>query len=327
MTEVGERSGEQLELVQQARARVRAARPKAVDPLAEVDPVAQVVVDVSLPHLDRTFDYAVPATMSGAARPGSRVRVRFSGRLVDGYVLARTSHTDHVGALARLARATSPEPVLTPEVAALGREVADHYGGVLADVLRLAVPPRHAATEAEALARAAAPAERAGARSVGRLPAGPAFLRAIAAGKAPAAVWTALPGPTWPTAVADRRAGCPRRRSRGPRRRRRRTRRGPGVGCSHRGLRARTARRAHCRPRAGRALPPLPRGQPRRGPVRRRHPGGPVRPRPRPRARRGLGRRGRPARRAPRALPARARGPPAACRRRGLRPCSSEGMP
>ncbi len=195
-------SPEQLELVQQARARVRSARPKPVEPLAERDPVARVVVDVSLPHLDRTFDYSVPAAMSEAAQPGARVRVRFSGRLVDGFVAERISHSDHAGALARLARATSPEPVLTPQVAAVGRAVADHYAGVLADVLRLAVPPRHAAAEAKASPEPQLPPGAPGPGPWADYPAGPAFLRAISAGKAPAAVWTALPGPTWPTAVA-----------------------------------------------------------------------------------------------------------------------------
>ncbi len=42
----------------------------------------------------------------------------------------------------------SPEPVLTPEIAGLARAVADRYGGTLADVLRLAIPPRHARAEA-----------------------------------------------------------------------------------------------------------------------------------------------------------------------------------
>ena len=37
--------------------------------------------------------------------------------------------------------------MLTGEVAALVRSVADHYAGTFADVMRLAVPPRHAATE------------------------------------------------------------------------------------------------------------------------------------------------------------------------------------
>ena len=44
----------------------------------------------------------------------------------------------------------SAEQALPPEIAALCRAVADRYGGVLADVLRLALPPRHARVEAEA---------------------------------------------------------------------------------------------------------------------------------------------------------------------------------
>ena len=57
--------------------------------LAEVDPVARVLVDVPLAHLDRTFDYGVPAAMAEDARPGARVKVRFAGRDVNGFVLAR----------------------------------------------------------------------------------------------------------------------------------------------------------------------------------------------------------------------------------------------
>ena len=52
-------------------------------------PVARVAVDISLAHLDRPFDYLVPASMDEAAGPGVRVRVRFAGQLVDGYLLER----------------------------------------------------------------------------------------------------------------------------------------------------------------------------------------------------------------------------------------------
>ena len=63
-------------------------------------------MDMPLPHLDRPFDYAVP---DGAdCPPGCRVRVRFAGRLVDGYVLSRSSSSAH-----RLA----PLKVVSPEVA------------------------------------------------------------------------------------------------------------------------------------------------------------------------------------------------------------------
>src|SRR5579863_2885774 len=110
-------------------------------------PVARVAVDISLAHLDRPFDYLVPASMDASAAPGCRVRVRFAGQLVDGYLLDRVETSEHQGRLARLERVISPEPVLTPEIFGLARAVAGRYAGTLADVLRLAIPPRHAGAE------------------------------------------------------------------------------------------------------------------------------------------------------------------------------------
>jgi primosomal protein N' (replication factor Y) len=107
-------------------------------------PVARLLVDVPLAHLDRPFDYLVPERMAEAAVPGCRVRVRFAGQLVGGYLLERVATSDHQGRLAWLERVVSPERVLTPQIAALAREVADRYAGTVADVLRLAIPPRHA---------------------------------------------------------------------------------------------------------------------------------------------------------------------------------------
>ena len=69
--------------------------------ISERLPVARVAVDISLAHLDRPFDYLVPATMDEAAVPGCRVRVRFAGQLVDGYLLQRTQTSDHQGKLGR----------------------------------------------------------------------------------------------------------------------------------------------------------------------------------------------------------------------------------
>src|ERR1700731_835784 len=99
---------------------------------------------LSVPHLDREFDYLVAADQSDDAQPGVRARVRFHGRLVDAFVLERRSDTDHVGELGWLDRGMSPEPVLTPDVRRLVDAVAARYAGTRADVLRLAMPPRHA---------------------------------------------------------------------------------------------------------------------------------------------------------------------------------------
>ncbi|MDT7564642.1 MAG: hypothetical protein QOG76_3266, partial [Pseudonocardiales bacterium] len=120
-------------------------------------PVARVAVDVPLAHLDRPFDYQVPDQLADDAQPGVRVRVRFSGRLVDGVLLDRVERSDHVGKLGWLERVVSPEPVLSAELAALCRTVADRYAGTFADVVRLAVPPRHARAEAEPVGGATLP--------------------------------------------------------------------------------------------------------------------------------------------------------------------------
>ena len=171
-------------------------------------PVARVAVDISLAHLDRPFDYLVPARLDVEAVPGCRVRVRFAGQLVDGYLLERAETSEHQGRLARLERVISPEPVLTPEIFDLARMVADRYAGTLADVLRLAIPPRHATAEREApavgTARAPAPpAPDPG--SWGRYPAGAAFLAGLAEGRPVRAAWSALPGTgaqEWPAEIA-----------------------------------------------------------------------------------------------------------------------------
>jgi primosomal protein N' (replication factor Y) len=167
-------------------------------------PVARVAVDVSLAHLDRPFDYLVPAEYDETAVVGARVRVRFAGRLVDGFVLDRVAESEHGGKLAYLAGAPSAEPVLSPETARLARAVADHDAGTMADVLRLAVPPRHARVERQAAqpdSGAGAP-PRPEADSWKRYAAGPAFLDALASGGAPRAVWAALPGPSWADEIA-----------------------------------------------------------------------------------------------------------------------------
>lgn len=131
-------------------------------PVAEELPVARVVLDLQPAHLDRPYDYLVPAPMADDARPGVRVRARFGPQEVAGYVVERRETSDHEGRLVPLKRLVSADPVLSEPVLRLARAVADRYAGTLADVLRLAVPPRHARVEKEVLASLAEPVEKAG---------------------------------------------------------------------------------------------------------------------------------------------------------------------
>lgn len=192
----------------------RRRRARTPEPISEDLPVARVVVDRSQPHLDREFDYAVPASMAETAVPGARVKVRFGGQDVDGFCVARTEESEHD--LTPLRRVVSPDPVLAPQVIELARAVARRWVGTVPDVLRLAVPPRHARTEADVPPAPTAPGRgdegrarpldlAAAAPDWTAYPGGHAFLRRVHAREAPRAVWLALPGPSaaWADALAQ----------------------------------------------------------------------------------------------------------------------------
>lgn len=155
--------------------------------------VARVAVEGSLPHLDRLFDYAVPDADRDRIAPGVRVRVRFAGKLAHGFVLEVAHGTAFGGRLATLERVTSPEVVLTEPVAALVRAVATHYGGTFSDVARLAVPPRHAATEAAAPPAHPKPVVPAESGVLAAYPRARGYLDALRAGRPVRAAWNPVP--------------------------------------------------------------------------------------------------------------------------------------
>jgi primosomal protein N' (replication factor Y) len=197
-------------------------------PITQTLPVAHVVLDLQPAHLDQAYDYLVPVTMADDAQPGVRVKARFGRQDVAGYVVARQETSDHDGRLVPLRKVVSGEQVLTPQVLDLCRAVANRYAGTLADVLRLALPPRHARVEKEPVQPAPAPAgpadplveavetpdpsraepapplvepvetpvpaEALSSTAWAAYRGGEAYLRRIMAGEAPRAVWSALPG-------------------------------------------------------------------------------------------------------------------------------------
>jgi len=186
-----------------ARTAVRRARgPRERQPAGTL-PVARVAVDSPLPHLDRPFDYLVPAELDEAVRPGSRVRVRFAGRLIDAWVLQRLQASEHDGRLSYLERGLGDDPVLTAETAALFRAVADRWAGTFADVLRLGVPARHARAESAVPAEAVPAPSAPDPAGWARYRAGAGYLAAVQDGRGARAVWNAVPGEDWPARIAE----------------------------------------------------------------------------------------------------------------------------
>ncbi|MER6419247.1 primosomal protein N' [Streptomyces sp. NPDC001137] len=210
---------EQLALIRESvrKAEVPRAKPRTWRgaALAKELPVARVLVDKGVLHLDRFFDYAVPEELDADAQPGVRVRVRFGagrhrvregrregGGLIDGFLVERLAESDYSGPLAALAQVVSPERVLSEELLGLARAVADRYAGSLADVLQLAVPPRSARAEQRPSPEPLPPPAMPEAGSWVRYERGAAFLESLASGGAPRAVWNALPGPEWSDELA-----------------------------------------------------------------------------------------------------------------------------
>lgn len=208
------------------------AMPAGV-PLAPELPVARVLVESPLPHLDRPFDYAVPVELDSAAQPGVRVKVKFNGQDLGGYLLERAAESDAGHTLLPLAKVVSAVPVLTPAVRELALAVAARYAGTVSDVLRVAVPPRVAGAEKDYLAAAeqaapdptdapgqpdaagpaASPQDAPGLAVTGKAPPtawagyrnGAAFLRHLSDGGSPRAVVNPLQGygpAGWPHLLA-----------------------------------------------------------------------------------------------------------------------------
>ncbi len=188
----------QPSLLQGFVAQQRTPDPYSAVVLAKHLPVARVLIESSLPHLDRLFDYSVPAELSDIARPGVRVKVRFAGQDLNGFLTERAASSETTR-LTPLGKVFSGVPVLTPVVLRLAEAVAARYAGSVSDVLRVAIPPRvakldkqyyehfqysgHFAT-ADPTATGAAPAAPAGSAVVGppgtgaepAAPAGPAVV-------------------------------------------------------------------------------------------------------------------------------------------------------
>ncbi|KGA20308.1 hypothetical protein GM50_2410 [freshwater metagenome] len=108
---------------------------------AERLPVATVLVDTGVPHLDEVYDYLVPEFLDKELRTGVKVSVNFSGRNVDGYILSR-SKSSTIGNLKFIEKVLSPIPLLTPETLALTSAVSKRWASTSFDILTSAIPAR-----------------------------------------------------------------------------------------------------------------------------------------------------------------------------------------
>lgn len=168
-------------------------------------PVARVLPLLGIAHLDRLFDYLVDTEQDEDVAPGIRVRVKFAGRTVDAIVFERTSVSEHEGDLRYIERVVSSEVVMPPFSRKLIESLATRYAGVTSDVIRLAIPPRHAKAEES---DTSTPWEELGTATEPDLSIwsgyvhGQSFVDAVIGGSTARGVWQVAPGDRWDEGVA-----------------------------------------------------------------------------------------------------------------------------
>jgi primosomal protein N' (replication factor Y) len=112
---------------------------------------AQVLADIPLLHVDRTFDYAIPEHLLPQVHVGSRVGISFGGRKAIGYVSAIVDTTERPEKVSEVESVIDGISVVTPEIFELSRAIAERYIATQGDVLGSAIPARQARTESKIL--------------------------------------------------------------------------------------------------------------------------------------------------------------------------------
>ncbi len=122
---------------------LRLKREKVAAPapaLARNLPIASILVDTGVLHLDQELDFLVPEELTEFLISGTLVKVPFNRKRVLGVVLSRKSSSPYTGQLRFVSELIRPFPLVTPKVLALITEVSQHYGGNRWDTLRYALP-------------------------------------------------------------------------------------------------------------------------------------------------------------------------------------------
>lgn len=100
--------------------------------------IAQVIVDVAARQTDHFFEYEIPADLD--VQVGSRVVVPFGRRRVQGFVVGITETSDYDKKLKPILTQMDQGPVLTPELVALSKDLADEIFAFRISILKTMLP-------------------------------------------------------------------------------------------------------------------------------------------------------------------------------------------
>ncbi len=103
--------------------------------------IAEVIVDVSTYHVDRPFDYQVPAEWSNVIEMGCRVKVPFGPRNVLGFVVGLKNETEvPLNKIKAITQILDIEPVLTEEMLLMAKWLKNETICYEIDALQVMLP-------------------------------------------------------------------------------------------------------------------------------------------------------------------------------------------
>ena len=102
---------------------------------------ANVIVDISLEKLDKTFQYRVPEELEKEVRPGMRVDISFGNRRMTGYVLELTEEPEFdVARIKPIDGIVRGSVAMESQLIALAAWMKRNYGGTMNQALKTVLP-------------------------------------------------------------------------------------------------------------------------------------------------------------------------------------------
>ncbi len=114
---------------------------------------ANIIIDISLEKLDRTFQYLVPDEMLAAIKPGMQVLIPFgkSNRQTTGYVIEVTNQAEFDPDKIKPILKLIPESITAPnQMLALAAWLRTNYGGTMNQALKTVLPVKKKEAQKEA---------------------------------------------------------------------------------------------------------------------------------------------------------------------------------
>jgi primosomal protein N' (replication factor Y) (superfamily II helicase) len=118
-----------------------AQKPKSKSE-ADLFPVAAVLVDTPVSHLEGVYDYLVPLHLEDSAVYGTKVVVPFGNTQVDGLIVGRKNDSQQIKNLKMIVDVSSPSGLISSQVIEHLELVRNRFGGSFWSLLKSALPAR-----------------------------------------------------------------------------------------------------------------------------------------------------------------------------------------